>query len=223
MPQALTLGRPTGPAEPTLVRASGRREWPPRLPERLLFPVLDEDHATRIAPERNEWSLLRDGEGHVTRSGSTPASPRVTRPTGGWTHDPGAVGAGRGAGWVQRPSVRADRAGALLPSRAPRGGRPLSEGAEAGCEGATPPDRSRLWFGPAEQVRIDLGQNGHDLAEGVGEQHGFAVGALTVLVGRAPSGFEGEGHEAAGAWVGVRALLLHVCSHARRDGPGDAR
>ncbi len=65
MPGTRTLWRPTGPAELALVRDSGWREWPPRLPEQPLFyPVLNEDYAARIA---REWNLPRDGEGHVTR------------------------------------------------------------------------------------------------------------------------------------------------------------
>ena len=65
MRRTLTLWRPTGPAELALVRDSGWRKWPPRLPEQPIFyPVLHEDYATRIA---REWNLPRDGEGHVTR------------------------------------------------------------------------------------------------------------------------------------------------------------
>ncbi|WP_156365923.1 ADP-ribosylation/crystallin J1 [Nocardiopsis sp. NRRL B-16309] len=65
MTETLTLWRPTGPAELALVRASGWREWPPRLPgQPIFYPVLNEDHAARIA---REWNLPRDGEGHVTR------------------------------------------------------------------------------------------------------------------------------------------------------------
>ncbi|MFD6950365.1 ADP-ribosylation/crystallin J1 [Nocardiopsis sp. TSRI0078] len=65
MSETTTLWRPTGPAELALVRGSGWREWPPRLPEQPIFyPVLNEDYALRIA---REWNLPRDGEGHVTR------------------------------------------------------------------------------------------------------------------------------------------------------------
>jgi hypothetical protein len=65
MTEPLTLWRPTGPAELALVRASGWRAWPPRLPDQPIFyPVLNEDYAVRIA---REWNLPRDGEGHVTR------------------------------------------------------------------------------------------------------------------------------------------------------------
>ena len=38
------------PDELALVEASGRREWPPRLPSQPIFyPVLNEEHATKIA------------------------------------------------------------------------------------------------------------------------------------------------------------------------------
>ncbi|WP_282694946.1 hypothetical protein [Streptomyces sp. CC208A] len=60
-----TLWRPTGPEELALVRASGRRAWPPRLPEQPIFyPVLNEDYAIRIARDRN---VKHSGVGHVTR------------------------------------------------------------------------------------------------------------------------------------------------------------
>ncbi len=65
MSDTTTLWRPTGPEELALVRDSGWRAWPPRLPEQPIFyPVLNEDYAVRIA---REWNLPRDGEGHVTR------------------------------------------------------------------------------------------------------------------------------------------------------------
>lgn len=65
MVETTTLWRPTGPAELALVRDSGWREWPPRLPEQPIFyPVLNEDYAVRIA---REWNLPREGERHVTR------------------------------------------------------------------------------------------------------------------------------------------------------------
>lgn len=61
----ITLWRPTGPQELALVRASGWREWPPRLPEQPIFyPVLNEDYATRIA---RDWNVPHSGSGYVTR------------------------------------------------------------------------------------------------------------------------------------------------------------
>ena len=42
-----TLWRPVGPAELALIRASGMRAFPPRLPEQPIFyPVLSEEYAT---------------------------------------------------------------------------------------------------------------------------------------------------------------------------------
>ncbi|WP_216590442.1 hypothetical protein [Streptomyces brasiliscabiei] len=49
-----TLWRPTGPVELGLVRDSGWRAWPPRLPEQPIFyPVLDEAYAVKIARDWN--------------------------------------------------------------------------------------------------------------------------------------------------------------------------
>ncbi|MEV6206371.1 ADP-ribosylation/crystallin J1 [Kitasatospora sp. NPDC051914] len=60
-----TLWRPTGPEELALVEASGRRAWPPRLPEQPIFyPVLNEDYAIRIA---RDWNVPASGAGYVTR------------------------------------------------------------------------------------------------------------------------------------------------------------
>ncbi|MFI6301545.1 hypothetical protein ACIBCH_06740 [Amycolatopsis thailandensis] len=60
-----TLWRPTGPVELDLVRESGWREWPPRLPEQPIFyPVLNEDYAIKIA---RDWNVRYDGAGFVTR------------------------------------------------------------------------------------------------------------------------------------------------------------
>ncbi|MFE8941882.1 hypothetical protein ACFYNX_30950 [Streptomyces sp. NPDC007872] len=48
-----------------LVRESGRRAWPPRLPEQPVFyPVTNEDYAIRIA---RDWNVQHDGAGFVTR------------------------------------------------------------------------------------------------------------------------------------------------------------
>lgn len=59
------LWRPTGPEELELVRESGWRAWPPRLPEQPIFyPVLDEDYAIKIA---KEWNVPHSGVGYVTR------------------------------------------------------------------------------------------------------------------------------------------------------------
>lgn len=61
----MTLWRPTGPDELELVRASGWRAWPPRLPDQPIFyPVLNRDYATRIA---RDWNVAASGVGYVTR------------------------------------------------------------------------------------------------------------------------------------------------------------
>ncbi|MFI1992754.1 hypothetical protein [Actinoplanes sp. NPDC020271] len=65
MTDTLVLWRPTGPEELELVRASGRRRWPPRLPDQPIFyPVLNEDYAVRIA---RDWNVPASGVGFVTR------------------------------------------------------------------------------------------------------------------------------------------------------------
>ncbi|GII97460.1 hypothetical protein Ssi02_76910 [Sinosporangium siamense] len=59
------LWRPAGPEELELVRRSGWREWPPRLPEQPIFyPVLNEDYAVKIA---RDWNVPHSGAGYVTR------------------------------------------------------------------------------------------------------------------------------------------------------------
>jgi hypothetical protein len=61
----LTLWRPTGPEELELVRRSGWRRWPPRLPEQPIFyPVLNEAYAVKIA---RDWNVPHSGVGYVTR------------------------------------------------------------------------------------------------------------------------------------------------------------
>ncbi|MCL2090502.1 MAG: hypothetical protein FWH11_04645 [Micrococcales bacterium] len=63
--ETVTLWRPTGPAELALVRDSGWRRWPPRLPDQPIFyPVLNEDYAVRIA---RDWNVPASGAGYVTR------------------------------------------------------------------------------------------------------------------------------------------------------------
>ncbi|MFI6455996.1 ADP-ribosylation/crystallin J1 [Streptosporangium amethystogenes] len=60
-----TLWRPSGPEELELVRRSGWRRWPPRLPEQPIFyPVLNEAYAVKIA---RDWNVPHSGVGYVTR------------------------------------------------------------------------------------------------------------------------------------------------------------
>jgi hypothetical protein len=62
---SVLLFRPVGENELALIRASGWREFPPRLPEQPIFyPVLNEEYATQIACRWN----TRDGrKGYVLR------------------------------------------------------------------------------------------------------------------------------------------------------------
>jgi hypothetical protein len=62
-----TLYRPVGEKELGLIRESGFREFPPRLPEQPIFyPVLNEEYATQIA---RDWNARHNVErsGYVTR------------------------------------------------------------------------------------------------------------------------------------------------------------
>lgn len=60
-----TLYRPVGPKELELIRASGMKAFPPRLPEQPIFyPVLKEEYATQIA---RDWNVKDSGAGYVTR------------------------------------------------------------------------------------------------------------------------------------------------------------
>jgi len=59
------LFRPVGPDELALIRASGYREFPPRLPEQPIFyPVMNEEYARQIA---RDWNVGASGSGYVTR------------------------------------------------------------------------------------------------------------------------------------------------------------
>jgi hypothetical protein len=63
-----TLYRPVGQQEFELVRASGFREFPPRLPEQPFFyPVLNADYATRIARDWNTKDERSRFAGYVLR------------------------------------------------------------------------------------------------------------------------------------------------------------
>lgn len=61
----VTLWRPVGPRELELIRKSGMRAFPPRLPEQPIFyPVLSEEYAVKIA---RDWNVPASGSGYVTR------------------------------------------------------------------------------------------------------------------------------------------------------------
>ena len=63
MPRVTTLFRPVGQAELDLIRASGFRAFPPRLPEQPYFyPVLDLEYATQIA---RDWNTKDERSGYV--------------------------------------------------------------------------------------------------------------------------------------------------------------
>ena len=65
--QTVTLFRPVGQKEMDLIRESGDRSFPPRLPEQPIFyPVLNEEYATRIA---RDWNAKYNEPkcGYVTR------------------------------------------------------------------------------------------------------------------------------------------------------------
>jgi hypothetical protein len=64
-PNTVTLWRPVGPRELELIRQSGMRAFPPRLPEQPIFyPVLSEEYAVKIA---RDWNVPASGSGFVTR------------------------------------------------------------------------------------------------------------------------------------------------------------
>ena len=63
--ETVTLYRPVGPEELELIRQSGFRAFPPRLPEQPIFyPVLTEAYAVKIA---RDWNVAASGAGFVTR------------------------------------------------------------------------------------------------------------------------------------------------------------
>lgn len=65
MAQTRTLYRPVGPAELALIKASGWRAFPPRLPDQPIFyPVLNEGYAIQIA---RDWNVPASGSGYVLR------------------------------------------------------------------------------------------------------------------------------------------------------------
>ncbi len=61
----LTLYRPVGPKELDLIRQSGWKKFPPRLPDQPIFyPVMNEEYAIQIA---RDWNLPASGSGFVTK------------------------------------------------------------------------------------------------------------------------------------------------------------
>ena len=61
----VVLWRPVGPQELELIRQSGMRAFPSRLPDQPIFyPVLTEEYAIKIA---RDWNVPASGSGFVTR------------------------------------------------------------------------------------------------------------------------------------------------------------
>src|SRR5215469_6736573 len=69
MPEGLTiLYRPVGRKELELIRASGFRAFPPRLPSQPFFyPVLNEEYAVQIARDWNTKDESSGYEGYVLK------------------------------------------------------------------------------------------------------------------------------------------------------------
>lgn len=63
--QTTELFRPVGPKELALIRESGWRSFPPRLPDQPIFyPVMNAEYATQIA---RDWNVKASGSGYVTK------------------------------------------------------------------------------------------------------------------------------------------------------------
>lgn len=61
--KTVTLYRPVGEKELDLIRESGDRQFPPRLPfQPIFYPVCNEDYAIRIA---REWNTKDEASGYV--------------------------------------------------------------------------------------------------------------------------------------------------------------
>ena len=61
----VTLYRPVGPNELELIRASGWRAFPPRLPgQPIFYPVTNREYAAQIA---RDWNVKASGSGFVTK------------------------------------------------------------------------------------------------------------------------------------------------------------
>jgi hypothetical protein len=68
MEGTITLFRPVGVRELELIRMSGMREFPPRLPAQPIFyPVLNEEYAVEIARDWNTRDAASGYAGFVTR------------------------------------------------------------------------------------------------------------------------------------------------------------
>ncbi|WP_445359516.1 hypothetical protein [Microbulbifer sp. ANSA005] len=62
--ETVTCYRPTGEKELELVKESGYKKWPPRLPEQPIFyPVTNEEYAIALT----QWNITDFGAGYVTK------------------------------------------------------------------------------------------------------------------------------------------------------------
>jgi hypothetical protein len=72
----ITLWRPVGPEELDLIRQSGMRAFPPRLPDQPIFyPVLMDDYAVKIA---RDWNVPASGAG-LSRDFAEPIGAVISR------------------------------------------------------------------------------------------------------------------------------------------------
>ena len=68
MSETVTLWRPVGPKELALIRESGMRAFPPRLPEQPIFyPVTTEEYATKIARMLSGAQITDEARAQATR------------------------------------------------------------------------------------------------------------------------------------------------------------
>lgn len=76
--RTITLYRPLGQKELDLIRQSGWKRFPPRLPSQPIFyPVLTEDYAVRIA---RDWNAKDPRHGFLGVCRAVPGPRRVSGP-----------------------------------------------------------------------------------------------------------------------------------------------
>lgn len=106
--ETATLWRSVGPEELDLIRASGMRTFPPRLPgQPILYPVLSEDYASKIA---RDWKRGASGprlRHALPRGEAVPR--RLSSPRGRRPRPPGILDHRRRPSRFQRRHRRQDR------------------------------------------------------------------------------------------------------------------